>query len=203
VDKDDFPVVCLGGSAGALEAYTDILCNMPTDTGMAFVIVAHRSIHTVTRWLRLILADITAIPVIEVEDGMLLEPNRVYLMPPGKDMRVNIDKFTLRPSLKPRGWPITITLFLRSLGEAYGPRTIAVILSGMSQDGSAALRDIKAAGGRTFAQSNAEFGDMPRHAVETGYVDFMLSPTEIAQALLQVCGSAEVAPIPMRFATIR
>jgi chemotaxis response regulator CheB len=198
VGKDDFPVVCLGGSAGALEAYIHILCNMPADTGMAFVVAAHRSIDTATHLLRLILADITAMAVIEVEDGMLLRPNRVYLMPPGKEMRVNIDKFTLRPNLKSRGWPITITLFLRSLAEAYGPRAIAVILSGMSQDGSAALRDIKAAGGRTFAQSNAKFGDMPRHAVETGYVDLILPPAEIAQALLQV-RSAMTPVLPESF----
>ena len=156
---------------------------MPADPGMAFVIAAHRRIEKENLLLQ-ILADVTTMPVSEVENGMLLEPNRVYLMPPGKDMRVNADKFTLRPSLKPRGWPITITLFLRSLAEACGPRAIAVILSGMDHDGSAALRDIKAAGGRTFAQSNAKFSDMPQHALETGYVDFILPPAEIAKALL-------------------
>ena len=184
--EDDFPVVCLGGSAGALAAYTEILRQIPADPGMAFVIAPHRRIEKDNLLLQ-ILAGVTTMPVSEVEDGMLLEPNRVYLMPPGKDMRVNADRFTLWPSLQPHGWPVTITLFLRSLAEACGPRVIAVILSGMDHDGSAALRDIKAARGRTFAQSNAKFSDMPRHAVETGYVDFILSPAEIGKTLLANC----------------
>ena len=181
----DFRVVCLGGSAGGLEAYTGILRNLPADTGMAFVVAQHQRfehLHSLSQ----ILASATAMPVVEVEQGMLLEPNRVFVMPPGKDMTVNGDEFDLQKPLKPRGWPTTISLFLLSLAEVYGHRAVAVILSGMGQDGSSALKAVKAAGGVTFAQSNAAFDSMPRHAVQTGHVDFVLSPPEIAKALLDL-----------------
>ena len=110
-------------------------------------------------------------------------------MPPSVEMTVTNNEFALQPPRKPRGWPMTISIFLLSLAEACGQRAIAVILSGMGHDGSAALKAIKAAGGMTFAQSNAEFGDMPRHAVETGHVDFILSPEEIASTLLELNAS--------------
>ena len=183
--KKDFRVVCLGGSAGSLEAYTGILRHIPADTGMAFVIASHRNFENASLLLP-ILARVTTMPVLEVEEGMPLEPNRVYLMPPSVEMTVNNNEFALQPPRKPRGWPMTISIFLLSLAEACGQRAIAVILSGVGHDGSAALKAIKAAGGMTFAQSDAAFGDMPRHAVETGHVDFILSPAEIAMSLLEL-----------------
>jgi two-component system CheB/CheR fusion protein len=182
---EDFRVVCLGGSAGALEAYKDILRPMSADTGMAFVIAAHRGLE-LADLLPEILAHVTTMPVIEVEEGMRLEPNCVYLMPPGKDMGMNVDKFTLRPTRRRHGWPATISHFLFSLAGAYGRHAVAVILSGLDGDGSAALKTIKGAGGITFAQSNAKFGDMPKNAVGTGYVDFILPPSEIAVTLLKL-----------------
>jgi two-component system CheB/CheR fusion protein len=181
----DFRVVCLGGSAGGLPAFMGILRSLPPNTGMAFVVAQHqryKHVHLLSK----ILANATAMPVVEVEQGMLLEPNRVFVMPPGKDMIVKGDEFDLQTTLKPGGWPVTISLFLLSLAEACGHRAVAVILSGMGQDGSAALGVIKAAGGVTFAQSNPAFDSMPRHAVETGNVDFILPPPEIAQALLDL-----------------
>ena len=182
---EDFRVVCLGGSAGALEAYKDILRPMSAETGMAFVIVSHRGLE-LAELLPEILSRATTLPVIEVMQGMRLEPNCVYLTPPGKDMEMNVDNFTLRPRRKQRGWPVTITHFLFSLAEAYGRRAVAVILSGLDCDGSAALKTIKAVGGITFAQSNAKFDDMPKNAVATGYVDFILHPSEIAATLLKL-----------------
>jgi two-component system CheB/CheR fusion protein len=183
--KEDFRVVCLGGSAGGLEAYTGILGGMPAATGMAFVIAPHRSFEYASL-LPQILSRVVSMPVIEVQDGMLLEPNHVFIMPPHLEMTVNDNEFALQLPRKPHGWPITISVFLLSLAEAYGPRAIAIILSGLDHDGSSALKAIKAAGGVTFAQSDAEFGDMPRHAVETGHIDFILPPAEIAKALLEL-----------------
>ncbi len=81
---------------------------------------------------------------------------------------------------------MTITVFLRSMAEAYGRRAVAVILSGMDKDGSAALKAVKAVGGVTFAQSNPAFASMPNHAVATGCIDFVLPPAGIAQALLNL-----------------
>lgn len=132
-----------------------------------------------------ILGGVTTMSVIEVEEGMLLEPNHIYLMPPHTEMTLKNNGFALQSPRKSHGWPTTISLFLLSLAEAYGQRAIAVILSGTGPDGSSALQAFKAAGGVTFAQSDAEFSDMPRHAVETGYVDFTLSSAEIAKALLE------------------
>jgi len=182
---ESFRVVCLGGSAGGLEAYTGILRNLPADTGMAFVVATHRGFEH-AHLLPHILGRATSMPVVEVEQGMRVEPNRVFVMPAGKDMTVSGDVFDLRTTVKPRGWPITINLFLLSLAEACGNRAVAIILSGMDHDGSAALKAIKAAGGVTFAQSNPAVDNMPRHAVETGHVDFILSPPEIAKALLEL-----------------
>ena len=182
--EEDFRVVCLGGSAGGLQAYIAILRHIPAARGMAFVIAAHRSSEN-TNLLPHILAGVTTMAVIEVEEGMLLEPNHIYLMPPHTEMTVKNNGFALQSPKKSHGWPTTVSLFLLSLAEAYGQRAIAVILSGTGPDGSSALQAFKAAGGVTFTQSDAEFSDMPRHAVETGYVDFTLSSAEIAKALLE------------------
>jgi two-component system, chemotaxis family, CheB/CheR fusion protein len=182
---DNFRVVCVAGSAGGLQAYLSILRNLPADTGMSFVVAAHRGLDQ-AHLLPNILARATTMPVVEVAEGMRLAANQVFLMPPGKEMTIKGDEFILRIKQKKQGWPITINLFLFSLAEEYRHRAVAVILSGVDHDGSAALKAIKAAGGVTFAQSNPVFDDMPRHAIETGHVDFILAPTEIAKALLDL-----------------
>lgn len=179
----DFRVVCLGGSAGGLHAYMDILRGLPGDTGMAFVIAPHRALEN-AHLLPQLLRTVTAMPVVEVEQGMRLEPNRVFVMPPRIDLTMAGNQFHLRATSRPTGWPKTINIFLCSLAEAAGARSVAVILSGFDHDGSAALKAIKEAGGLTFAQSDALQTDMPRHAVETGHVDYLLPATEIARALL-------------------
>ncbi|MDI1320877.1 MAG: chemotaxis protein CheB [bacterium] len=178
----EFRVVCLGGSEGGLQAYMDILRSMPADTGMAFVVAAHRAPEN-PQWLPLLLNEVTQMPVVEVKEGMRLEPNRVYLMPPRMDLTTTGNEFHLRTTAAPPGWPKTINLFLFSLAEAIGRRAVAVILSGLDGDGSAALKNIKAAGGLTFAQSDATCQSMPREAVETGHIDYLLTATEIAKAL--------------------
>jgi len=184
-DGNDFRVVCLGGSAGGLEAYMDILRGLPADTGMAFVIAPHRA-QEYAHLLPHLLNTVTVMPVVEVKQGMRLEPNRVFVMPPRVDMSLTGNVFDLRTTAKPRGWPKTINTFLCSLAEAAGPRAVAVILSGLDGDGSAALKAIKSAGGLTFAQSDASYDSMPRSAVETGHIDYLLPASGIAKALLTV-----------------
>lgn len=183
VPKDHFRVVCLGGSAGGLQAYRDILRGLSADTGMAFVIAAHRAPEH-TQLLPQLLSAVTKMPVVEVKEGMRLEPNRVFLIPPRMDLITTGNEFHLRTTARPPGWPKTINLFLFSLAEAIGPRAVAVILSGLDGDGSAALKSIKAAGGVTFAQSDATSKSMPREAVETGHIDYLLPAAEIAKALV-------------------
>ncbi len=180
---EDFRVVCLGGSAGGLQAYMDILRNLPVDTDMAFVIAPHRRLEN-AHLLPQLLATVTKMNVVEVEEGMRLEPNQVFVMPPRMDLTMTENVFHLRTTSRPPGWPKTINIFLCSLAEATGPRAVAVILSGLDHDGSAALKAIKDAGGLTFAQSDASFPDMPRHAVETGHIDYLLPAAEIAIKLL-------------------
>ena len=179
---NDFRVVCLGGSAGGLQAYRDILRSLPADTGMAVVVAAHRGFEN-AHLLPQLLAQVTTMPVVVVTEGMRLEPNRVFVMPPGIDLTMTGNEFHLRTTSRPPGWPKTINIFLWSLAETTGPRAVAVILSGLDGDGSAALKSIKTAGGLTFAQSDAACESMPREAVETGHVDHFLPVAEIAKAL--------------------
>lgn len=185
----DFKVICLGGSAGGLEPYLQILRAMPADTGMAFVIAQHRSPDQ-PEILPELLSTVTRMFVVQVEEGMRLQPNRVYVMPPRIDMTIENDQFSLRHSQRPPGWPKTIDIFLYSLAEAMRERAVAVILSGLDGDGSAALKTIKAAGGITFAQSDAKFGSMPQTAVETGHVDYMLPAIDIAKTLSALARTA-------------
>jgi chemotaxis response regulator CheB len=178
----EFRVVCLGGSAGGLEAYVGILRTMRPDSGMAFVVAPHRGFAH-AHLLQEILSRATAMPVVEVTQGMLLKPNCVFIMPPGKDMTIDGTAFRLQTTVVPQGWPKTISVFLFSIAEQYQERAVAVILSGMDHDGSAALKAIKMRGGVTFAQSDPAYPSMPQNAIDTGYVDFILSKTEIAAAL--------------------
>lgn len=187
-DGNEFRIVCIGGSAGGLEAYIEILKSLPADTGMAFVIAPHRALEDPDRLPR-ILGRFTKMPVIEVAQGMRIEPNHVFVMPPQVHMTLQNELFPLRETVPAFGWPNTISVFLYSLAEMKGSRAVAVIVSGMDHDGSTALKAIKAAGGVTFAQSDASQDGMPRHAIETGYIDYFLPCREIGPALLSLAAT--------------
>lgn len=178
----DFPIVCLGGSAGALEGYRDILRNVPADCGIAFVVISHRG-PEIGNALVFLLQRITKMEVVEIEDGMTLRPNCVYVGPYHTDVSTDGSALYLGLRSKPKGWPMTITSFLLSLAEACGSRVTAVILSGMGYDGSEALRAVRAAGGAVFAQSGGDYMEMPDHAVSTGYVNFTSSAMGIGKRL--------------------
>jgi two-component system CheB/CheR fusion protein len=179
----DFRVVCLGGSAGGLQAYLEIFRMMPPDTGMAFVVALHRGVEY-AELLPRILSAATRMPVLDVEEGMALEPNAVFVMPPRTNMTLTGDTFHLRTIPVPFAWPKTITVFLLSMAEELGSRAVAVILSGFDHDGSAALKPIKAAGGLTFAQADPSVASMPHSAVQTGEIDYLLPAAEIGKAIL-------------------
>lgn len=180
-----FRIVCLGGSTGALHAYVDILKRLPADSGIAFVIVSHREVQQ-GHLLAKVLSPCTDMPVIDVHDGMRVLPNCVFLAPPKMDMTFDGESFHLAPLRDARGWPTTISDFLRSLAASAGSRTIAVILSGKDYDGSAAMSAVRAAGGINMAQSDARSPEMPASAMKTGCVDFYLPSSEIAEQLLNV-----------------
>jgi len=182
----DFPVVCVGGSAGGLAAYVRLLRNLPSDMGVAIVIVNHLRIVATT--LHEILPRYTDMPVELITDRLRIQPDRVFIIPSQRDLHVLEGEFRLKPISKPRGWPNVITVFLRSLAEHWDGRLIAVIVSGYDGDGAAALCEIKDVGGITIAQALSTAGqpDMPQSAIDSGCIDFVLSPEEIAGKILSI-----------------
>jgi two-component system CheB/CheR fusion protein len=177
-----FRVVCLCASAGGLEPYVEILSHIEPDTGMVFIVAQHRA-PTLPKLLPNILDRATALPVVDIEQGMPMEPNTVYIAPPRTEVSVERGVFFIRNALPPTGYPKTITKLLKSLSDALGSRTIGVILSGLDSDGAASLEDVKIAGGITMAQADAQFDGMPTNAVATGHVDYVLSAHQIALTL--------------------
>ena len=182
----DFPVVCVGGSAGGLDAYIRLLRNLPADMGVAIVIVNH--LRTVATRLHEILPNATTMPVELITEKLLIEPNHVYIIPEQRDLHVIDGEFRLMPISKPRGWPDVITVFLRSLTENWSGKLVAVIVSGYDGDGAAALCGIKEVGGTTIAQKldTALQPDMPETAIESGCIDFVLSPENIAKQIAKI-----------------
>lgn len=182
----DFPIVCVGGSAGGLDAYTRLLKNMPADMGVAIVIVNH--LRTVSTLLHEILPRYTDMPVQLITEKLDIQLNHVFIIPEQRDLHVLNNEFRLKPISKPRGWPDVITVFLRSITEHWDGKLIAVIVSGYDGDGAEALCGIKEAGGITIAQKpeTAIQPDMPNSAIASGCIDFILSPEDIANEILRI-----------------
>ena len=130
----DFPLVCVGGSAGGLDAYIRLLRHLPADMGVAIVIVNH--LRTVATHLHEILPSCTKMPVELITERLLIEPNHVFIIPEQRDLHVLDGEFRLKPISKPRGWPDVITVFLRSLTQNWNGKLIAVIVSGYDGDGA-------------------------------------------------------------------
>ena len=182
----DFPVVCIGGSAGGLGAYKTLLKNLPPDMGVAIIIVNHLR-HVVTL-LHEILPSYTAMPVILISDGLAVKPDHVFIIPEKRDLHVRDGIFRLEPISTPHGWPDVITIFMCSLARHWRGKIIAVIVSGYDGDGADALCAIQNVGGFTIAQKldTAAHPDMPMSAVATGCIDFILAPEAIARQILEL-----------------
>ena len=189
----DFPVVCVGGSAGGLDAYVRLLRHMPADMGVAIVIVNH--LRTVATYLHEILPNFTAMPVELITEKLLIQPNHVFVIPEQRDLHVLDGEFRLEPISKPRGWPNVITVFLRSLSQNWDGKLVAVIVSGFDGDGAAALCEIKEVGGTTIAQKldTAIQPDMPESAIASGCIDFVLSPEDIAIEIRRIARADKAA----------
>jgi two-component system, chemotaxis family, CheB/CheR fusion protein len=185
--NQSFPIVGIGASAGGLEAFTELLSHLPTDTGMAFVLVQHLS-PNYKSMLSEILSRTTSMPVQEVEDGMVVEPNHVYVIPPNTQMTIAQGMLRLTPRQKIRGMAMTVDTFFLSLAKERGSKAIAIVLSGADSDGAVGAKAIKAAGGITFAQceDTAKISSMPNTAIATGYIDFILTPEGIAEELVKI-----------------
>ena len=182
----DFPVVCVGGSAGGLDAYIRLLRHMPADMGVAIVIVNH--LRTVATMLHEILPHYTEMPVELITERLVIQPDHMFIIPENRDLHVLDGEFRLRPISKPRGWPDVITVFMHSMTENLDGKLIAVIVSGYDGDGAAALCGIKEVGGITIAQKpdTAAQPDMPESAIASGCIDFVLSPEDIAKEIIRI-----------------
>ncbi len=183
-----FSIICVGGSAGSLDAYKEFLDHLPEDLGVAVVIVNH-----VTRSfdkLHKILPRHTTMPVELVTDKMKIRPNHVYVIPAKCELHVLDAEFRLEPVSKANGWPDVITIFLWSLAQHWDGKLFAVIVSGLDGDGAPAMGDIKAVGGITLVQTpnTAEWSDMPEDAIRTGHVDYVLPAREIALKIAEIVG---------------
>ena len=179
-----FPVVGIGASAGGLEAFSELLHNLPEKTGMAFVLVQHLDPKHESS-LPEILARTTRLPVTEVTQDGELQPDHVYVIPANTNLLIKDGVLRLGPRVMVHGQHMPIDNFFRSLAERVGQRAIGVVLSGTAADGTEGCRAIKAAGGLTFAQDeeSAKYDSMPRSAINAGVVDFILAPKEIAREL--------------------
>ncbi len=183
-----FPIVGIGASAGGLAAFEEFFSGIPDNTvgpGMAFILVQHLD-PTHKSILTELVRRFTRLPVIEVEDGMLVQPNRVYIIPPNRDMAlINRQLQLLEPSA-PRGLRLPIDFLFQSLAEDQHERAIGIVLSGTGSDGSAGIRAIKSEGGLVMVQKpeSAEYAGMPSSAIATGLIDYELPPAQMPARLL-------------------
>ena len=182
-------IVGIGGSAGGLKAYMALLDALPSNTGMAFVIVSHM-LPTAHSQLAQILSKHTKMPVRVASAAMPIRANRVYVIPPNADLL--IESYTFKVVSPRTRRNKQVDFFLISLAEAMGTRAIGIILSGYDGDGTEGCKHIKEKGGITFAQDmSAEVDDMPRSACASGYIDFVLPPDKIPEELQRLVGKAK------------
>lgn len=179
-----FHIVAVGASAGGLEALEVLFEQMPVDIGAAFVVVQHLSPDHKSHTPEL-LAEKTEIPVMEAEEGMTLEPNVIYVKPAGNMLSITAGAFQLIDPQEVKNRHLPIDLFFEDLADDQGEKAIAVILSGAASDGSQGLKAIHRAGGAVFAQDpeQAAHQSMPRSAIETGLVDFVLPVEKMPREL--------------------
>ncbi|MDQ3844859.1 MAG: PAS domain S-box protein [Bacteroidota bacterium] len=186
-----FPIVAIGGSAGALSAISEILTHLPPNTGMAYIYLQHLNPNYESN-LTTILGKKSRMPVVEGEDHLPVEPDYVYVIPPNKEM--TIEAGYLKVAERPREHYdyMPINRFFASLADNYKELAIGIVLSGTASDGTYGLKAIKMAGGLTFAQDDsAQFGSMPKNAVAEGAVDLVLAPKEIAEELENIAKQKE------------
>jgi two-component system CheB/CheR fusion protein len=180
-------LVGVGASAGGLEAFTQLLQSLDPEAGLTVVLVQHLSPHHDSALVDLLRAH-TSMPLTEVIDGVRIQANHVYVIPPNVQMVLSGDALELSPRPDDRRAHAPIDNFFASLAAVAGDQSIAVVLSGTASDGAIGIREVKAAGGITFAQApaSAKFDGMPRAAIATGMVDVVMTPAEIGEELSQI-----------------
>jgi two-component system CheB/CheR fusion protein len=193
-----FPIVGIGASAGGLAAFEAFFSGLPAavETGMAFVLVQHLAPDH-----KSILAELlqryTAMPVFEVDDGMVVRPDCVYIIPPNHDMAFLNGTLQLLKPTAPRGQRLPIDFFFHSLAIDQRERAIGIVLSGTGSDGAQGVRTIKAEGGMVMAQNPAstEFDGMPNSTIASGLVDYILPPAEMPARLIAYAAHAFAKPL--------
>ncbi len=178
------PVVGVGASAGGLDAFKNFFESMPSDTGMAFVLIQHLD-PTHESLMVDLLSRHTKMRVVQVEDRMQVEPNHVYMIPPAHDLAINNGELYLTEPAQRRGMRMPIDFFFRSVAEDQRERAICIILSGTGSDGTLGLKAIKSYGGMVMAQTpkTAQYDGMPVSAISTGAVDYVLPVEEMPEAI--------------------
>lgn len=180
-DFDLLPIVGLGGSAGSVSALQEFFGRIPTNLGIAYVVVMHLAPDYESQ-LPAILQNRTRMPVVQVQDTVEVEANHVYVIPPAYHLAMDDGKIHLSTPLQPRGKRVAVDLFFRTLATTHRSKAVAIVLSGTDGDGAIGIKRIKEHGGVTVAQDpeEAEYEGMPRAAIETGMVDWILSVEQIA-----------------------
>ncbi len=183
--ENDFPVVGIGASAGGLEAFEQFFKNMPSDSGMAFVLVqhldpAHKSILTE------LIGRFTKMKVLEIQDGMLVEADTVYVIPPNRYMAILHRKLHLLQPTEMPGPRVPIDFFFRSLAKDQQEKAIGIVLSGTGTEGAVGIRAIKGEGGMAMVQdpASAKYDGMPRHAIATGLADYIVAVDKMPEQLI-------------------
>lgn len=184
--KEPLYIVGMGGSAGGLEAFEEFFKNMPPDTGLAFVLVPHLD-PTHKGLMPELLQRATSMNVLEVEDGMKVEPDHIYVIPPNKDMTIMHGILQLLEPTMPRGMRMPIDFFFRHLASDQREKAIAIILSGMGTDGTLGLKSIKEKLGTVMVQDpqSAKYSGMPQSAINTGLIDYVAPAFELPDRLMK------------------
>ena len=180
-----FPIVGIGASAGGLEAFEKFFSNMPSDSGMAFILVPHLD-PTHKSILNELIRKYTKMNVVEIEDGMDVKPNHAYIIPPNYDLKIEKKKLLLLNPSAPRGLRLPIDFFFRSLAEDQKEKAICIVLSGTGSDGTLGLREIKGREGMVMVQdpASAKYDGMPRSAINSAFVDYILPAEELPEHLI-------------------
>jgi two-component system CheB/CheR fusion protein len=188
-----FPIVGIGASAGGLVALEQFLSHGPLNSGMAYVIVQHLDPHREGMLVELLQRH-TPMPVAEAQDQLLVQPNHVYVIPPGRDLSMLDGMLHLQEPLEPRGLRLPIDFFFKSLAEDRQQNSMGVVLSGMGSDGTLGLRAIRQAAGACFVQTpaTAQFDSMPRSAIDAGVADVVAPAEELPSKILAYVGRIQL-----------
>jgi two-component system CheB/CheR fusion protein len=194
----DFPVVGIGASAGGVQALLRFFENASADMGMAFVVVLHLSPDHSSSADQ-VLQRATSMPVHQVQHTLQVEKNHVYVISPSHDLALDDGHLTSTETIgRPRGRPVAIDLFFRSLADAHRERAIAIVLSGTGADGAMGIGRVKEQGGVTIAQepADAEYPEMPQNALATGLIDLALPAAEMPGKLRELAENARAIRLP-------